>query len=996
VGESSGPVRPLHGAPGISIWGVPTFDNRGGKVLPRKHGLGMASRAFLISALLAIGCASLVASDHSGPVFTISTCEDLQAALATNANEGFVLITLSGQVKCSAGQWSEEVHVISQVEVVGSQQRRGGPLPSIDFDNAGHLIHIAANASLRFESVILVERTVDSIGRLSNLNFISGDKGALFAMSGVVIHYKLCPPPTTVTVAPTTPTHTRIARSRNEDAGTLPSNNSTAASPHVVIKAVEKEEAGVQVFMCESLVACGVLNATVLEESDRISRVDGASLCRFPAEAIESITNPGTASGAITDPNATVTKLDSPDSVPASTSKSNSHMWVWVSIGGVAGVLVFLVALLLVYKKKHTGQRNKFITTTMIDSDSGEASGSPALGAVHVTNPANPFDQIPNKMMVKGKKPPPYGGGPNVSGLLSSWDMPEMGNIRVIRELPMSEAAPSEYNVDMAGADVPVKLQLAGLDVQLRRLLGNGGHTSVYEGVYKHMECAMKIVEHDTEMLEMHGEAMEDYLTKDLVHPNVVKLCAARTCEPEVVRKWLKGLESGASTSASTPDPLGMNLFNAALLPRFNAEEGTEDLLNTFVVMEYCNGGTLAQALQQGEFFSIGKKPNMPMVLMRAIDIAHAMEHLHAHCVVHGDLKPENVLLHRTHHDSCGFVCKVVDFGLRPRVAPHMLLETMSLATMAHLPPELLSNGTISVATDVYSFGMILWGLVSGTTPFGGLKRSELIRHVVAGDRPGVPQSAPTKYARLIEECWHQEPMKRPDFRSITDRLRAIMFELERSSSSRPSSQASRPASQASSRSASQASARPGVDAAAKSYDTSDTEGTDSIDEGYCPPVPHGNPRGLRFAPGAQGAARERDTRRGPQGPEREPARGTGRNGVQPVERGRMSAGPRRVHDVPPRLNATSIGSSNGNWEYDGDEERDSMSTLAPEHGISLGRGMPPFPYGDQPTDRVSGPSAAAHPHWSQSDEATDDDMDRHNMDSGRRPRIPGAYRASD
>lgn len=532
----------------------------------------MASRAFLITALLVIGCAALAAADHSGPVFTISTCEDLQAALATNANEGFVLITLSGQVKCSAGQWSEEVAVVSQVEVVGSQQRRGGPLPSIDFDNAGHLIHIAANASLRFESVILVERTVDSIGRLSNLNFISGDKGAKFAMSGVVIHYKLCPPPT-LTAAPSAPTHTRIARSRNEDAGTLPSNNSTVVSPHVVIKAVEKEEAGVQVFMCESLVACGVLNATVLEESDRISRVEGSALCRFPtAQTVQPQPVPSPASGAVSDGNATVSSSET--DVPASTSKSNSHMWVYVSIGGFVGVLVFLVAILLVYKKKHTGQRNKFITTTMIDSDSGEASGSPALGAVHVANPTNPFDQIPNKMMVKGKKPPPYGGGPSVSGLLSSWDMPEMGNIRVIRELPMSEAAPSEYNADMGGTDVPVKLQLAGLDVQLRRLLGNGGHTSVYEGVYKHMECAMKIIEHDTEMLEMHGEAMEDYLTKDLVHPNVVKLCAARTCEPEVVRKWLKSLESGASTSVSTPDPLGMKLFNAALLPRFNAEEG--------------------------------------------------------------------------------------------------------------------------------------------------------------------------------------------------------------------------------------------------------------------------------------------------------------------------------------------------------------------------------------------------------------------------------------
>jgi len=222
---------------------------------------------------------------------------------------------------------------------------------------------------------------------------------------------------------------------------------------------------------------------------------------------------------------------------------------------------------------------------------------------------------------------------------------------------------------------------------------------------------------------------------------------------------------------------LSLSLFHAALLPRLQRDEDPDASLNTFIVMEYCNGGTLAQALQTGRFISAGRKLNMPLILRRAIDIAHAMEHLHSNCVVHGDLKPENVLLHMTHKDSTGFVCKVVDFSMRRRMPAHALVDNMTLGTMAHMPPELLTNGTVSSATDVYSFGMILWGLVAGRVPFGGVKRSELFRRVVAGDRPPLPSGVPAAYARLFADCWRPEPGRRPDFRMITDRLREMVFQ---------------------------------------------------------------------------------------------------------------------------------------------------------------------------------------------------------------------------
>eukprot|EP00803_Ostreobium_quekettii_P003230 evm.model.scf_1010.7 EVM.evm.TU.scf_1010.7 scf_1010:41586-46371(+) len=995
---------------------------------------------FLLAALVASACVTHVAG---GVLYNVVTCKDLREALdAADPPDGTSLVALSNTVNCSAADWPGPARILKHVELVGSKKRhsRADANPTIFFNDIGLVFDIASNASLRLESIVLKKYSLDGSGNLSKLGFVTGDPGSRFAMAGVVITYSRCPP----SEAPpaTTPTHARIARVRHEDAGTNGARRAQPSRPVplTVIKEVVKNVGGLEVHECESLVTCGLVNRTVLETVGRILSIDASGLCNFRSEP-EPVSPPvpQSVSGGVGPPVGSLANGTSSrglgQQAPAPAKASGVHKAVWAGIGAVVACLGFLAVVLFMYRRKQLkrGPGNKSITTTMIDSDSNDNSGSPALGAIHVAPPSNPFDQIPNKMMAKARKPPPYGGGgagggPNVSGLLSSWDMPEMGNIRVIRELPMSEAAPSEYNPDVAGADAPVKLQLAGLDVQLRRLLGNGTHTSVYEGAYKHMECAMKIIEHNSEMLEMHGEAMEDYLTKDLVHPNVVKLCAARTCEPDVVRKWITSLQSpaGPSTSTRTPDPLALNLFNSALLPRVDVDEGTEDLLNTFVVMEYCNGGTLAQALLQGDFFTIGKKPNMPIILMRAIDIAHAMEHLHAHCVIHGDLKPENVLLHRTHSDSSGFICKVVDFGLRPKIPPHMLLESMSLMTMAHLPPELLSTGSISVATDVYSFGMILWGLVSGASPFSTLKRSELIRHVVAGDRPGVPQSAPMKYARLIEDCWHQEPGKRPDFRTITDRLRAIMFDLENTG----------PPTQQSRRTMSAASSGTLDGTAAKGFETSDYEDSprsvDSVEDSYRAAGAHGNPRQLQFAPGRfrqSGAAREA-------------ARGVSRDSMA------AAAPPKRVYEASPRLSALSIASSTGNWAYDGDEERDSycptvdsLSTLT--HGVSLRPGTTAFTFGDEregagsngllstgsTKDGATGgtvpgigldgviphghngesicqepqheadvralPPEISHTQWSNSDAVTDDDTYRPSMDVARRPQFPEGYHSS-
>ncbi len=99
-------------------------------------------------------------------------------------------------------------------------------------------------------------------------------------------------------------------------------------------------------------------------------------------------------------------------------------------------------------------------------------------------------------------------------------------------------------------------------------------------------------------------------------------------------------------------------------------------------------------------------------------DIAAGMDYLHTVGVLHGDLKGANVLLKSTATDPRGFMCKLADFGLSRVLDLDMThISTHTYGTISYMPPELLSQGKMTRAADVYSFGMLskllLWPLAA-------------------------------------------------------------------------------------------------------------------------------------------------------------------------------------------------------------------------------------------------------------------------------------------
>jgi serine/threonine protein kinase len=86
---------------------------------------------------------------------------------------------------------------------------------------------------------------------------------------------------------------------------------------------------------------------------------------------------------------------------------------------------------------------------------------------------------------------------------------------------------------------------------------------------------------------------------------------------------------------------------------------------------------------------------------------------------MHGDLKPQNVLLKTAAADRRGYVCKLADFGLsRMLQETETHVNTGSYGTVTHAAPELLSEGRLTKSSDVFAFGMLLWELVTGQRLF--------------------------------------------------------------------------------------------------------------------------------------------------------------------------------------------------------------------------------------------------------------------------------------
>lgn len=86
-----------------------------------------------------------------------------------------------------------------------------------------------------------------------------------------------------------------------------------------------------------------------------------------------------------------------------------------------------------------------------------------------------------------------------------------------------------------------------------------------------------------------------------------------------------------------------------------------EDKFCTAIGMEFCDLGELSKAIDNGEFIDStnSKNPKMTEIMQSAKDIANALKYLHENDIIHGDIKPDNILRKSVNTETRGYICKV-------------------------------------------------------------------------------------------------------------------------------------------------------------------------------------------------------------------------------------------------------------------------------------------------------------------------------------------------
>ncbi|CAN0434303.1 unnamed protein product, partial [Discosporangium mesarthrocarpum] len=158
-----------------------------------------------------------------------------------------------------------------------------------------------------------------------------------------------------------------------------------------------------------------------------------------------------------------------------------------------------------------------------------------------------------------------------------------------------------------------------------------------------------------------------------------------------------------------------------------------------------------------------------------AMDISRGMEYLHSKRMVHGDLKSPNVLLTR------GFRAKISDFGT-VRITTEFTTMTTAVQSESSISlkwtaPEVLNQHKTTQSSDVYSYGIIVWEILTRKVPWEEVRRPvDIMLKVLNGKRPqGLQEDnshAPCSDMRqVMEKCWVGTPGERPSFKDVVKLL---------------------------------------------------------------------------------------------------------------------------------------------------------------------------------------------------------------------------------
>ncbi|XP_050073566.1 mitogen-activated protein kinase kinase kinase 12 isoform X1 [Anopheles maculipalpis] len=178
------------------------------------------------------------------------------------------------------------------------------------------------------------------------------------------------------------------------------------------------------------------------------------------------------------------------------------------------------------------------------------------------------------------------------------------------------------------------------------------------------------------------------------------------------------------------------------------------------IIMEYCPHGSLHKKLKDS-----GGIISPQQLVSWSQQIALGMQYLHTHKIIHRDLKSPNILIGEKE------VIKISDFGTSREW--NEISTKMSFAgTVAWMAPEVICNLPCNEKVDIWSYGVVLWELLTGEVPYKNVDSSQIIYGVGSNSLClPIPESCPEGFKLLIKQCWSTKPRNRPSFKIILTHL---------------------------------------------------------------------------------------------------------------------------------------------------------------------------------------------------------------------------------